>query len=447
MKLSSALLPAMVLCPAMLAAQNQQQKPNIVLFFVDDFGYNDLGFRNSSFMTPNIDYFAKNNINFTAAYVPSPTSSPSRAGLLTGQYPIRAGLIRHISEYPKDIHNGSHYELWDQDPGAKYNIKELTLDKRTFASALKEYGYTTYHVGKWHLGRAAYYPNKHGFDSMVGQSDLGGVYSFFPPYYENKEHDSTGKYLTDMLTEEAVSVIEKHNYQKSPLLLYLAHYATHAPYVAKEAMVEKYKAKGLNNQYAIYHAMVESMDSSFGAVIESLKDKGVYDNTIVVFVSDQGGNFDNSPLKGGKNDWPLHEGGARVPLFIHYGGGVAPREVNERVSTMDLYPTFMELASHKAYHQKEIDGISLLPTLLGGRPKERPLFAYRSYDNQFASVIHRDMKYIITRDGNDIMYDLINDPKETTNLRGNAQYAAKEKVLKKLIDGFLKKYETMLYTQ
>ncbi|MEG2755092.1 MAG: sulfatase-like hydrolase/transferase, partial [Mucinivorans sp.] len=116
MKLSSALLPAMVLCPAMLAAQNQQQKPNIVLFFVDDFG----------FMTPNIDYFAKNNINFTAAYVPSPTSSPSRAGLLTGQYPIRAGLIRHISEYPKDINNGSHYELWDQDPGAKYNIKELT---------------------------------------------------------------------------------------------------------------------------------------------------------------------------------------------------------------------------------------------------------------------------------------------------------------------------------
>ncbi|MEG2605824.1 MAG: sulfatase-like hydrolase/transferase [Mucinivorans sp.] len=443
-KLTSLLLPAILISPTVMAVTKQ---PNIVVFFVDDFGYNDLGFRNPSFVTPNIDSFAKSNINFTAAYVPSPTSSPSRAGLLTGQHPLRMGLTRHISEYPKDINNGSDYELWDDDPGRKYNIKQLTLDKRTFATALKEYGYTTYHVGKWHLGRTPYYPDKHGFDSMVGQSDLGGVYSFFPPYYENVKADYSGEYLTDMLTRRAVEAIDKHDYSTHPMLMYFAHYATHAPYVAKQAIVDKYKAQGISNTYAIYHAMVESMDSSFGAVIRSLKDKGVYDNTIVIFASDQGGNFDNSPLKGGKNDWPLHEGGARVPLFIHYPGCTTPRQIDQRVSTMDLYPTFIELASSRPCREKGLDGVSLVPTLLGGLPRERPLLFYRSYDNQFASVIDRNMKYIITRNGKDILYDLINDPGEKTNLLGDPKYAAQQKRLKKIIDSFLNKYDKTMYAK
>lgn len=443
--LPSLVLPALLSQTTTAIAQKIEKQPNIVIVFIDDLGYNDLGFRNPSFQTKNIDQFAAENINYECAYVPSPTSSPSRAGLLTGKHPIRAGLVRHINEQEKDPKGSKELGLLATDPGRKYNRKALTLDQRTFADALKEEGYTTYHVGKWHLGKSDYYPDKHGFDYMFGESDLGLPVSYFPPYFRKANFDLDGTYLTDSLTNSAVSVIQRHDYEKSPLLLYFAHYAVHSPHMCKKEMLDKYLVRGLDKKYAIYHAMVESMDESFGRVIGALKEKGIYDNTVVIFTSDQGGYFTNAPLKGGKLDWPLHEGGARVPLFIHYPYAEGQRSVTERVSTMDIYPTLVELATNKPCKEKGLDGISLCKSLRGRDVKERPLFFYRSYENQYASVISDNIKYIITRDGNDIMYDLIKDPQEEVNLFNNKNYLSKQKKVKKLLDEFLEKYDSDMY--
>lgn len=427
------------------AEQATIKQPNIVVVFIDDLGYNDLGFRNPSFHTPNIDKFATENIDYKYAYVPSPTSSPSRAGLLTGKHPIRAGLVRHINETEKDPKGSKEYGLLDTDPGKKYNRKQLALNQRTFADALREQGYATYHVGKWHLGKRDYYPDKHGFDKMYCESDVALPISYFPPYFRRGEFNTNGTYLTDSLTKSAVSVIQNHDYDQKPLLLYLAHYAVHSPHMCKKNMLDKYLAIGMDRKYAIYHAMVESMDESFGKIISALQNKGIYDNTVVIFTSDQGGYFTNAPLKGGKLDWPLHEGGARVPMFVHYPFAKGKRSVKERVSTMDIYPTLVELASGHHCTEKGLDGISLLGSFHGKKIKERSLFFYRSYENQFAAVIDKNIKYIITRDGNDIMYDLKRDPEERINLFNKKEYRLQQEKVKKLIDDFLWKYDRGLY--
>ena len=176
----------------MFAAEKQQ--PNIIILFIDDLGYNDLGYRSSSFETPNIDKLAAEGIDFTNAYVPSPTSSPSRVALLTGRHPIKVGFTRHIEANALDPYNNGEFGLWDGDPGEKPSRQHLPLQEVTFAEALKKEGYTTCSIGKWHLGNKFYYPQKQGFDIVYGESDLGNPAGYFPPYFTHeKKHDKNGK--------------------------------------------------------------------------------------------------------------------------------------------------------------------------------------------------------------------------------------------------------------
>lgn len=421
----------------------QSHQPNIVVMFIDDFGYNDMGHRNQSFETPNLDQLAQSSLNFTNAYVASATSSPSRVALLTGRHPLKVGVIRHISNENGDPFGTGEWAYLKSDPGKRPNRLFMPLEEITIAEALKDLGYVTYHVGKWHLGSKEFYPQMQGFDFAYGESDLGQPYNYFPPYFSTgKKVDYDGQYLNDNLTDKAVEWIDSHDYNKAPLMMYFPHYAVHNPYIGQADKIKKYKERGLNNEYATYHAMVESMDESVGRVLKALKEKGVADNTIFILTSDQGGYFSNAPLRGGKMNGALYEGGCRVPFFVQYPKGCDTKVINERISTLDIFPTLVEMAGGKASSHKQLDGLSLRKTLThGAAPKSKPIFFYRSYDDQPASVIADNFKLIHSRSGQHEMYDLVGDESETTNLFNDKEYTKKRKKLMRLMNHFLKTNE------
>ncbi|WP_293710558.1 sulfatase-like hydrolase/transferase [uncultured Parabacteroides sp.] len=422
-----------------------EEQPNIIILFIDDLGYNDLGYRSSSFKTPNIDKLASEGIDFVNAYVPSPTSSPSRVGLLTGRHPLKVGFTRHIQNDAPDPYNNGEFGLWKGDPGEKPSRQHLPLQEETFAEALKEQGYTTCAVGKWHLGNKFYYPQKQGFDIVYGESDLGNPAGYFPPYFEHSpKHDRGKQYLTDYLTDCATKVIESHDYAGSPLCMYLAHYGVHTPIEAPADKVQKYRDQGLPELYAVYHAMVECIDQSVGNILESIHKAGVEDNTIVMFISDQGGYFTNYPLRGGKQEGTaLYEGGAKVPFIVKLPGMDKGRIVTERISTLDVFPTLVELSGADLNAFPQLDGTSLKEVFEGAEPRMKPLYFYRSYDNQASSVIYKGYKFIYTRNGNHEMYHLDKDPNETTNLikDPSKKYVAWE--LKDMVEDFLTRYEPL----
>lgn len=420
-----------------------EQQPNFIILFVDDLGYNDLGYRSSSFKTPNIDKLASEGIDFVNAYVPSPTSSPSRVGLLTGRHPLKVGFTRHIQNGAPDPFNTGEFGLWKGDPGQKPSRQYLPLQEVTFAEALKKQGYTTCAIGKWHLGGEFYYPQKQGFDLVRGESDLGNPAGYFPPYFERTEkHDRNKQYLTDYLTDCATNIIETHDYNKTPLCMYLAHYGVHTPIEASVDKVQKYKDQGIPEKYAIYHAMVESIDQSVGHIIESVRKAGVENNTIVMLISDQGGYFSNHPLKGGKQEGTaLYEGGAKIPFIVKLPGTHEGRIIKERINTLDVFPTLVELSGGDLSAYPQLDGTSLKDAFGGETPRMKPLYFYRSYDDQASSVIYKGYKFIYTRSGNHEMYNLDKDPNETINLINvsNEKYIAME--LKEMVEDFLLKYE------
>lgn len=432
------------LCQTSLT-QAKESKPNIIVMFIDDYGYNDMGHKNPSFSTPNIDSLAQNSLNFTNAYVPSPTSSPSRVALLTGRHPLKVGVIRHISKESGDPYGTGEWTYSTSDPGKQPNRQFLPLKEVTLAETLKEAGYITYHIGKWHLGNPEYYPDKQGFKHTYGESDLGQPYNYFPPYFTNQvKADSKGQYLNDNLTDQAVEWIKNHDYSKAPLMMYFAHYAVHNPYIGQAEKIKKYLRRGLNKEYATYHAMVESMDESVGRIMNALKENHIDDNTIFIFTSDQGGYFSNAPLKGGKMNGALYEGGCRVPLFIHYPHKNKKniKEITERVTTLDIYPTLIDLAGIKYLGSEKLDGTSLKKTIeSNSEPKAKAIYFYRSYDDQPASIILNNFKLIYSRSGNHEMYNLMDDQEEKENIISNPKYDKIKSKLYKLMSEFLKQYE------
>ena len=226
--------------------------------------------------------------------------------------------------------------------------------------------------------------------------------------------------------------------------MYFAHYGVHTPIEAPEAMIEKYINMGLPRPYATYHAMVESMDQSVGNVLKSIQKAGVENNTIVMFISDQGGYFTNYPLKGGKQaGTALYEGGAKVPFIVKLPNTNKGRTIKERINTLDVFPTLVELAGGNIKEYPQLDGLSLKKTFEGGEAPVQPLFFYRSYDDQASSVIHKGYKFIYTRSGNHELYNLDKDPNETTNLINvfDERFIAME--LKAMVEDFLSKYEPL----
>ncbi len=426
------LLLLAVICLNALAGFSQK-KPNIVLLFVDDQGWADVGYRNKLLHTPNIDQLKKEGLDFTRAYIATPTCSPSRASLLTGKEPVRLQMVRHIPQVGGGRLQDDEFSTLASDPVQMPTRNFLPLEEVTYAERLKEFGYYNMFIGKWHLGNEAHHPVRQGFDAQYGTANAGHPKDYYAPFFDSEDgtlRDFTGKnYLTDVLTTRAEDFIGDYD-QPQPFMLTMWYYAVHNPHVGRKDWVQKYHDEGLSGRYAEYAAMVSAMDESVGRVRKALERKGIADNTIIIYLSDQGGDFSNAPLTGGKNGGnALGEGGARVPLIVHYPGVTKPNTTCEvPVQSLDIFPTLVEIAFGKKPTEKNINGVSLLPLLKGGTLPKRNLYFFRSYEDQYAAVVSGDWKYIKYHSGGDKLFNLLIDIGEQKNL--TEEYPEKAAALK-----------------
>lgn len=396
------LLCSFFICYSMihLGCQNELafERPNVLFILVDDLGYADLGYTGStSYETPNIDALAANGMIFTNAYAASPVCSPTRAAILTGKYPARINLTDYI---PGNRHWGPHA---DQQLASQPFKLQLDLEEYTIAEAFKDNGYNTMFAGKWHLGeKDEFYPTHQGFTINIGGNHTGHPSGgYFSPYQNPELEDGIkGEYLTDRLTNEVIKFIENAN--DEPFFAYLSFYSVHLPLEAKKDKVNKYDekfARQFNEEEqflkegktffknrqnnATYAGMVESMDENVGRVLQVLKNKGLSENTIVVFTSDNGGMASsntthniptsNMPLRAGKGH--LYEGGIHEPLIMKWLAEIKPGSVSKHVVTStDLYPTLLDLAGIGQLPNQHLDGVSLKPILQSKPQKDRPIF-------------------------------------------------------------------------
>lgn len=328
--------------------------PNVVLVLVDDLGWMDLGCQGSAFFeTPRIDALAAEGARFTKAYSNCPVCSPSRAALMTGQNPGRVGFTGHITAIGRHRYPETGAIVPPDD------FMHLRHEFVSLAEAMREAGYVSASIGKWHLGDEPYWPKEHGFDVNVAGHTHGSPASYFFPYRKpgqdwnpdmpnlDLRQGKDGEYLTDRLTDEALAFMESH--QDRPFFLYLSHYAVHTPLQAPEELVRKYQARidaGAEGKNAVYAAMVETVDTSMGRVLDALKELGLSERTVVIVASDNGGLESvthNAPLRAGKGH--LYEGGIRVPLIVNWPGhGSAGMVIDEPVTNADLYPFLTQVA-------------------------------------------------------------------------------------------------------
>jgi arylsulfatase A-like enzyme len=336
------------------------KRVNFVVILVDDLGWKDLSCQGSKFYkTPNIDRVAREGLRFTDGYAAAAVCSPTRAALMTGRYPARLGLTDWIrarfqrGKVGTPPRNPTAYVGGpDQRLLCPPNPFWMELDEVTIAEVLKGLGYVTCHIGKWHLGDDAWYPQHQGFDFNFGGCDYGQPPSYFDPYANKRlpgiphlPPRRKGEFLTYREASEAVKFIRAN--KDRPFFLHLAHYAVHTPLMARPEVVAKYKGKADGEQKnAVYAALVESVDDAVGAVLRALADAGVADHTVVIFTSDNGGllgSTHNGPLRLGKGH--AYEGGIRVPWIVRWPGTVPGGTVShEPISTIDIFPTIVEAA-------------------------------------------------------------------------------------------------------
>lgn len=448
--------------------EDHSQERNVLFILVDDLGWKDLHCYGSDFYeTPNIDDFSKEGVMFTNAYAAAPVCSPSRAGIMTGKYPARLHLTDWIPGRQANNNPGAHLcEELVPKPFQQF----LPHEEKTIAEYLKDKGYQTFFAGKWHLGdEREYWPDQQGFDTNIGGYGQGYPNSYFSPYHNPalKDHED-GEYLTDRLTDETISFLESRDREK-PFFAFLSFYAVHNPLQAKQDLVEKYREKanqtGLDRKEifgldpgwdekdiacwnmklrlvqsnAVYAAMIETVDNNFGKLIQTLKDLGLFDNTLIIFTSDNGGlstaegsNTSNLPLKDGKG-W-LYEGGTRVPLIMYEPVSRKTGVMDVPVMGIDFLPTINEFAGI-ATTREDIDGRSLMPLLdeqhYQGKSDlaDRILFwHYPHYSNQGpqigSSVLYENYKVIEDLENQEIeLYHLPADTSEERNLA--AEYPSK----------------------
>ncbi len=415
--------------------------PNFVFILVDDLGWTDLTCQGSRyFETPNIDRMAREGMRFTNGYAACAVCSPTRAAVQTGRYPARVGVTDWIrakfqggdipppgTEVPPFVGGPNRRLLCPRNP------LYMELDELTLAEALNAAGYVSCHIGKWHLGQQAQFPQKQGYDFNRGGCDLGQPPSYFDPYHSNREHYEipnlsprrSGEYLTDREADEAVAFIAAN--KEKPFLLNLCHYAVHTPIQAKKDVTAKYEAKTKTNQKnATYAAMVESVDDAAGKILAALDDLALTRRTVVIFTSDNGGLLGpthNAPLRSGKG-FP-YEGGIRVPLIVRWPG-VVPSGTTCDVPavSIDCFPTIMELADVPLPKDRVIDGVSLVPLLKQtGSLRRRSLFwhfpHYRGGLGPYSIIRSGDWKLIKRYDsGRRELYHLADDLSETKDLAG-----------------------------
>ena len=375
MKKFSVILSAIILlgCTTLQAAD----KPNIIFIMADDLGNADLSYRGSEINTPNIDKLANEGVRLENFHG-MPVCTPSRAALITGRYPMRYGL-QTLVIFPNHTYG-------------------LPTDERTLPQSLKEAGYSTYMVGKWHLGHAdkKYWPQNRGFDHFYG--NLVGEVDYFTKmrgglidWQRNGNFFQENGYYVTLIGDEAVRLIEKQDKNK-PFFLYFASLAPHAPYQAQKADEDRYASTIKDPTRRTYAAMISSLDDQVGRIVATLEKQGLRENTLIIFSSDNGGPrsaviasgahspeeraaggvkqeslpANNGDLRGGKGS--LYEGGVRVPTIVNWPAKLKPRIVNEPLHMTDVMPTVLALANGQASPEKPLDGKDIWATLAEGQP-------------------------------------------------------------------------------
>ncbi|MDG2105030.1 MAG: sulfatase [Pirellulaceae bacterium] len=346
----------------MALASAQADSPNVVLIYIDDLGYSDVGFMGAPhYLTPQIDQLADSGMIFTNAYAAAPNCAPSRACLMSGQYSPRHGI------YTVGNSQRGKSELRRLVP--EKNRTTLPASVTTLGELFQSADYQTAYMGKWHLGSPGQEgPLEQGFDINIGGNKTGTPKGGHHAPYKNPQlPDPEGpEYLTDRLTDEAIQFIEQN--KTDPFFLFLSHYAVHTPVQAKPAITKKYqrnaKQLGINAKYA---AMIESVDESVGRITQTLADLSLTDNTMVIFYSDNGGHgkiTSNAPLRGGKG--MMWEGGIRVPLAISWPGHIAANsQCDVPIHGVDFFETFRVLLNAAAPQNQPLDGVNILPLATG----------------------------------------------------------------------------------
>lgn len=404
-------------------------KPNIILIFIDDMGYTDLGCYGNTFVeTPHIDKLASTGLRFTDAYAAGAVCSPTRCALQSGQNQVRIGITDFIS---------GHWRPYERVITPRPTMA-LPTDTVTIAETLKHAGYATGYIGKWHLGNAKQFlPSNQGYDfsAVISGPHLPG--KFRTPAYPNLK-PKPGQYRTDYEADLSIHFIKEN--KSKPFFLMLSPYAVHIPLAAMSAKVEKYKtkAKQLNRSlpHPVYAAMIEHCDEMVGRIVNALEEQNLTNNTMIIFTSDNGGLYkrydyqphaddivaDLKPLKGEKGS--LHEGGIRIPLIIKYPPLIKPNSTSaEPTITYDLYPTFAQLAGAPLPKNQTIDGHSLTPLFTNPAAKLNRNaihwhYPHYHHDRPASAIRERDWKLIQYLDGtNDIeLYNIAQDIGETNNL-------------------------------
>jgi uncharacterized sulfatase len=407
---------AVAMPPFLSAGASSDKRPNFVFILIDDMGWSDLGcYGNPFHETPNINRIARQGMRFTDAYAACPVCSPTRASILAGQYPARIGITDFIP---------GHWRPYEKLRAPINRQQYLPLESVTLAEALREAGYATACIGKWHLGGGLHSPRNQGFDEVAS-----GV--------ANRNDKQVSGF-----TDSAIHFITEN--KNRPFFLYLSHNTVHIPLEAPQELIDKYEKKpkpdsGVNNP--IYAAMVEHLDTNVGRLLTALDELGLAEGTLLVFFSDNGGlrqRFDgkgqtvttNAPLRDEKGT--LYEGGIREPLIVRWPGVVKPGSVcNAPVSSVDFYPTFLEIAGIKRHPDHVLDGESLLPLLkeTGELQRDAIFWHYPHYHHSTpaGAIRQSDWKLIEFYEDNRLeLYDLKTDIGERKNLSAEMPQKARE---------------------
>ena len=421
-----------------------KKKPNILFILVDDWGNFDLSATGSAFYeTPNIDKLYKQGMRFNQAYATYPRCVPSRYSIMTGSHPVRQGQ--------------------DDSGVVGFHINNPNI---SIGQAMKNSGYTTFFLGKWHLEGDEFAPLHKGFDQTFAAGAAGGVSSHFAPYnrdfqslggvpeaetapIDNVENAPNGECLEDRLTDETVRILKEVSSKKQPFFGILAHYAVHTPIEGKKEYIEYFKEKlkknppkgpefekesagenKLTQDHAAYAAMIKSVDDGVGKIMHALEELGIADNTILVLTSDHGGlsargmnkrelATSNRPLRAGKGH--LYEGGLRVPMLVKWKGVVkAGSATNALIQGTDHFLTFLEMAGGKVPQGQITDGKSYVAVLKGGKPDlNRPLYWHNPAPRPYATG---DVYSSVIRVGGYKLIDFFGDEKrqELYDLKSDA---------------------------
>ena len=424
-KTLSFLIVAVTLVSIKAYAQEQSEMPNLIVIMTDDMGWADVGFNGcKDIPTPNIDRIANEGVRFEEGYVSFPVCGPSRAGFLTGRYQDRFGFTTNPSIDPKNPKAG------------------LPLEEETMAQVLQKANYNNAIVGKWHMGtHEVFHPLNRGFDYFYGF--LSGGHNYFPDqlylndlsevtkkweWYrtkiiENRTKVETDHYLPDELSDAAVRYIEKQADNDQHFMLYLAYNAPHTPMQA----TEKYLSRFPDIKYKrrkTYAAMVSAVDDGVGRVLKSLEENDIDENTIIVFLSDNGGASnnasDNGPLRGRKGD--LFEGGNRVPFAMRWKAKL-PQGVtyDKAVSSLDIMATIIAQTNVKISPERPLDGVNLIPFLTGtdqGDPHD--FLFWRKQEQNAMAILYENYKLVANKNRKNNppeLFDLSKDLGETTNIK------------------------------